>query len=104
MSPLEITLEEAHTLLKTPSKKGRCAQVLKALGKDEEGRSIELKSGRYGPYVTDGKTNASLPKNTETDDLTLADAVALLEKKRAAPKRKSPHVDARNPTGPRPAC
>jgi DNA topoisomerase-1 len=88
MSPLTISLEEAHVLLKTPSKKSRGTQVLKSLGKDSEDRSIDLKSGRYGPYVTDGKTNATLPKDTDTDAMTLEMANEMLEKKRVAPPRK----------------
>ncbi len=88
MSPLTITHEQALELLKTPSKKSRGTQVLKALGEDADGRKIELKNGRYGPYVTDGKVNATLPKDTSTDDMDLAKANELLEKKRAAPKRK----------------
>jgi DNA topoisomerase-1 len=88
MSPLTITLEEAHTLLKTPSTKSKGTQVIKRLGEDEEGRQIELKSGRYGPFVTDGKSNATLPKGTATDSVTLELANELLERKRAAPKRK----------------
>jgi len=88
MSPLTITHDQAIELLKTPSKKSRGTQVLKALGEDTEGRKIELKNGRYGPYVTDGKVNATLPKDTSTDDMSLEKANELLEKKRAAPKRK----------------
>jgi DNA topoisomerase-1 len=88
MSPLTLTLEEAHVLLKTPSKKSRGTQVLRTLGTDEDDRTIDLKSGRYGPYVTDGKANATLPKDTDTDSVTLEMANEMLEKKRAAPPRK----------------
>jgi DNA topoisomerase-1 len=87
-SPLTLTLEQAHELLKTPSKKSRGTQVIKVLGKDDEERSIELKSGRFGPYVTDGKANATLPKGTDTDSVTLESANELLEKKRANPTKK----------------
>ena len=88
VSPLVVTLEQAHELLKSPSKKSRGSQVLKSLGQDEEGRNINLKSGRYGPYITDGKTNATLPKGTATDDVDLKFANELLEKKRASPRKK----------------
>jgi DNA topoisomerase-1 len=47
-----------------------------------------LKDGRYGPYVTDGKTNASLTKKYSPDTLTHAEAIEILVKKRAAPPRK----------------
>lgn len=88
VSPLEVTLEQAHELLKSPSKRSRGSQVLKSFGEDAEGRQIELKSGRYGPYITDGKTNATLPKDKPTDEVDLAFANELLEKKRASPKKK----------------
>ncbi|MFH1631869.1 MAG: type I DNA topoisomerase [bacterium] len=58
------------------------------LGADpESGGTILIKNGRYGPYVTDGKTNASVPKGTDPESVTLDDAIGLLIKKRAAPKR-----------------
>jgi len=44
--------------------------------------------GRYGPYVTDGKTNASLPKGVTPDTLSAAQALELLASKRGAPKKK----------------
>lgn len=58
------------------------------LGKDpESGGDILVKTGRYGPYVTDGKTNASIPKSTDPESVTLEQAIEMLVKKRAAPKR-----------------
>jgi DNA topoisomerase-1 len=50
-------------------------------------REITLKSGRFGPYVTDGETNASLRKGDDVDELTLDRAIELLAERRAAPKR-----------------
>ena len=47
-----------------------------------------LKKGRYGPYVTDGSINASLPKAVEVDDLTLEQAIEMLAKKAANPRTK----------------
>ena len=43
--------------------------------------------GRYGPYVTDGKINATIPKSREPESITMEDAVTMLEKKAA--KKKS---------------
>ena len=40
---------------------------------------IKLMEGRYGAYVTDGKTNATLPKTIETDALTLEEAAQLID-------------------------
>ena len=53
---------------------------LKALGKHpESGEPVRVLDGRYGPYVTDGTTNASVPKGTLVDALTMAGAVELLK-------------------------
>src|SRR3546814_13190513 len=62
------------------------------------GGEMKLMAGRYGPYVTDGTTNATLPKTVEPDALTAEEAVALIDaraakgpakgKKKAAPKKK----------------
>jgi len=86
MSPLTITLEEALELIKN---KNSGPQELRTIGDHAEtGESLVLKSGRYGPYITDGKFNASLPRGTEPDKLTLEEAVELIDKKRAAPPKK----------------
>jgi DNA topoisomerase-1 len=50
-----------------------------------------MKDGRYGPYCSDGTTNASLPKGTVIEEFTLAQAARLLEERReAAPAKKKP--------------
>jgi DNA topoisomerase-1 len=54
------------------------------------GKPIELRDGRYGLYVTDGETNASLPKDASGDTLTFEQAVSLLEARAAAgPSKKA---------------
>ena len=68
-SPLEVTLEQAIDLLKQPKTRGRgSATPREPLKEFEEspvtGEPVKLLAGRYGPYVTDGQTNASLPKGT----------------------------------------
>ncbi len=85
-SPLEITLEQAVELLKQP--KGRRRQVkaekLKELGQHPvSDLPIVILSGRYGPYVTDGKLNASLPRGMMPDAVTMDDAVNMLEARAA---------------------
>lgn len=81
-SPITITLEEAQELLKQPKSKSRQKVELKNLGKDPDGNEIKVYSGRFGPYVTDGTTNASVPKEKSLESLTLDEAVVLISAKR----------------------
>ena len=86
MSPLTIELTEALELINNRSSG---PQELKNLGNHSEtGESLILKDGRYGPYITDGKVNASLPREIDVEKLTLDEAIELIDKKRAAPPRK----------------
>ncbi|MBM45889.1 MAG: hypothetical protein CL458_06485 [Acidimicrobiaceae bacterium] len=83
---LIITLEECLQLLSVPKKFGRRAAKppLKELGKDPNSdQPILLKDGKFGPYVTDGKTNASLKSWDSVEALTEQRAVELLAEKRA---------------------
>jgi DNA topoisomerase-1 len=92
-----ITLEEARELLAQPKPRGRAARAaaappLKELGEDPaSGKPIVLREGRFGPYVTDGETNASLRKGDTIESITPQRATELLAERRAAapaPKRK----------------
>jgi DNA topoisomerase-1 len=79
-----VTLEQATELFRQekPTRRGATRTVLRELGAHpESGDAIRLLEGRYGPYVTDGTTNASLPKDLTTDDLTLERAVDLLRER-----------------------
>jgi len=76
----EIELDEALKLLETTQ--GR--EVLKELGPHpDSGVDLKVLDGRYGPYVTDGTLNASLPKGDDPKDLVLEEAVELLVKAKA---------------------
>ncbi|RME22436.1 MAG: type I DNA topoisomerase, partial [Deltaproteobacteria bacterium] len=87
LNVLEITLDEARTLLAT-AKARRGPEPLKDLGEDPStGRAIKLMSGRYGPYVTDGETNASLPKDMDPLSIELDRAIELIRVREQAPKR-----------------
>jgi DNA topoisomerase-1 len=78
-----VSLDEALRLL---SEKTAGKKVLKDLGvHPETGKELQIFDGRYGPYVSDGEVNASLPKGTEPDDMDLDEALDLLAK---ASKRK----------------
>ena len=84
---LTLTVEEAEELLAKPKeRRGRGAPKppLKELGPDpSSGKPLVVKDGRFGPYVTDGETNASLRKGDEVDGLTLERALELLAERRA---------------------
>lgn len=85
-SPLDIKLDRAVELFRQ-SQKG--TTVLRELGPNPDtGEILIIKSGRYGPYVTDGKTNASLPKGTEPENITLEQGIELVNKRRVAGPRK----------------
>jgi DNA topoisomerase-1 len=78
-----ITLDRAKELLAQPKKSMRrpraAPKELKALGNHpESGEPVRILDGRYGPYVTDGTTNASVQKGTTVESVTLASAVELL--------------------------
>ncbi len=87
--PATITLDRAIVLCtEGVAKKIKMMTPLATLGTDPETKGeIVVRDGRYGPYVTDGKTNATIPKGTDPLTVTLPDAIAILEKKRKAPKR-----------------
>ena len=60
------------------------------------GGEIKVMAGRYGPYVTDGTTNATLPKAIEPKSVTLDDAVRLIDERAAkGPAKKSGRKPAR---------
>ncbi|MCB1519545.1 MAG: type I DNA topoisomerase [Hyphomicrobiaceae bacterium] len=65
--------------------------VLKDLGEHPDGGGkIEVLSGRYGPYVTHDKVNATIPRGKEPETLTVAEAVALLAERAAKGGGKKP--------------
>jgi DNA topoisomerase I len=86
-SPLEMTLEQALELLNEPKGKGRNnakPALIRELGKHPvSGSALNIFSGRYGPYVSDGTLNASLGKTTKPEELTVDAAVELLEARAA---------------------
>jgi DNA topoisomerase-1 len=90
----DITLEEALALYAQPKTRGRTAAAappLREVGTDPVStKPMVIKDGRFGPYVTDGETNASLRKGDEVESLTIERAAELLADRRArgpAPKR-----------------
>ncbi len=99
-----VTLEQAKELFAQPKQRGRraaAAAPLRELGKDPASeKPVVVKEGRFGPYVTDGETNASLRKGDEVESITIQRAAELLAerrekvaagggKKKAAPRRRT---------------
>ena len=82
LSPLDMTFEDALRLLSQPKARGRQAGVatsLRTMGAHPtSGKELSIKAGRYGPYVSDGEVNASLPKGRAAEGLTMEEAVELL--------------------------
>jgi DNA topoisomerase I len=87
-----VTLEQAEALFAQPKqRRGRVAKPpLADLGPHpESGAPVRVLDGRYGPYVTDGTTNASVPRGTDPESLTLEHGVELLRERAArAPATK----------------
>ena len=74
---LEVDLPQALELL---SKKANRGGALRELGEDERsGHMVDVREGRFGPYVKRGKVNASLPKDLSPDDVTFEQAMELLD-------------------------
>jgi DNA topoisomerase I len=89
------TLEDALALLAQPKQRrgrGQAKPPLRDLGPDPaSGKPVVLKEGRFGPYVTDGETNASLRRGDDPESVTIERAAELLADRRSkgpAPKRK----------------
>jgi DNA topoisomerase-1 len=80
-----ITEEEALAIYAQPKQRGRAAAApLKELGDDPvSGKPMLVKDGRFGPYVTDGETNATLRKDDDPESITPERGAELLAEKRA---------------------
>ncbi len=88
--------------------RGAAVAPLKDLGAHPEtGDPVHVMAGRFGPYVKSGKINATLPKGTTPEDLTMEQALPLLAAKAgAAPKKKAPakKAAAKKPAAKKPAA
>ena len=90
-----VTLDEALAIFAQPKQRGRraAATPLKELGADPVTQGqVTVREGRFGPYVTDGETNASLRKGDDVESITLERAAELLADRRTrgpATKKKA---------------
>ena len=100
----DISLEQALAIYAQPKQRGRAAAKppLAELGTDPvSGRPVVVKDGRFGPYVTDGETNATLRKDDDPEQITPERGYELLADKRAqgpAKKRTAKKGAARKTT------
>ena len=98
-----ITLDEALKIYSEPKRRGRQAAALpplRELGTDPAtGKPMVIKDGRFGPYVTDGETNASLRKGDDVVSITDERATELLADRRArGPVKRTARKSARKAT------
>jgi DNA topoisomerase-1 len=102
VSPLDVTLEQSLFLLEQPKVRGRRAAAATPIRAFDESpvtkKPLQLLNGRYGPYVTDGVTNASLPKDTDPKQLTMEAALALLAERAAKGPAKKKGIRKGSPT------
>ncbi|GAA3303816.1 type I DNA topoisomerase [Glutamicibacter nicotianae] len=97
-----ITLDEALAIYAQPKQRGRRAAVppLAEFGVDPNSeKNIVVKDGRFGPYITDGVTNITVPRGTSLEELTREQAIELLADKRARGpvKRTAKKAPAKKP-------
>ena len=99
-----MTLDEALALLAQPKQRGRraaAAPPLRELGADPvSGKPMVVKDGRFGPYVTDGETNASLRSADDVETLTDERAAELLAAAASAARRSRAREQSRTPAAP----
>lgn len=96
-----VSLDEAVAVLAAPKqRRGAAASAGVDVGEDPATKKmIQLKEGRFGPYVTDGETNASLRRGDHAESLTIERAAELLAERRAAgpaPKRPRKRAAAKS--------
>ena len=85
-----VDLERGLALLAAPKRSARQAakRVIRKIDVPDGGTALQVLEGRFGPYVTDGEVNASIPKGADPNTLSFEEAQALLEARRGAPPRE----------------
>jgi DNA topoisomerase-1 len=98
----DVTLDEALAIYAQPkygAGSRRAASALAEFDADPvSGKPIRVRDGRFGPYVTDGETNVTIPRGQKPEDITFEIAVQMLADKRAkgpAPKRGAKKAPAK---------
>ncbi|MGO2746356.1 type I DNA topoisomerase [Microbacterium sp.] len=100
----DVTLDEALAIYAQPKYGAGSRRAASALAEFEadpvSGKAIRVRDGRFGPYVTDGETNVTIPRGQKPEDITFEIAVQMLADKRAkgpAPKRGAKKAPAKKP-------
>ncbi len=92
VSPLDVSLEQALALLaqpKTSRGRGQKKEPIKVFDNSPiTEQPVQLLEGRYGPYVTDGETNASIPRGANVEEVNFTQALELLAERAAKGGRK----------------
>ena len=95
----DITLDEALEIYKQPKYGARrAAAALKEFDNDPVSeKPLKVRDGRFGPYVTDGETNATIPRGEQVDEITFERAVQLIADKRAKGPAKKRTTTRKSP-------
>jgi len=91
--PASLTLDEAVALLAAKAAGGGVSGRL--VGQHPNGGPVTVREGRFGPYVNWGKVNATIPKSTRPDSITLADAIELIAEREGKPAPAAHKAPAR---------
>ncbi len=87
--PASLTLEGAVAMLAAKASGGGGGAGGRALGDHPDGGPVSVRAGRFGAYVNWGKVNATIPKSTSLDEITLEEALALIAERDGKPARKT---------------
>jgi DNA topoisomerase-1 len=106
---LELGLNRAVSLIADKranprSRGGTAAKPLRELGNHTDGEPINVFAGRYGPYVKHGKTNATIPKEITPEEVTLEQAIELINERAKKPVKKKPAAKKKAPAKKKPAA
>ncbi|MFY9970308.1 MAG: type I DNA topoisomerase [Roseiarcus sp.] len=91
--PASLTLDEAVALLAAKAAGGGVSGRL--VGQHPNGGPVTVREGRFGPYVNWGKVNATIPKSTHPDSITLTDAIELIAEREGKPAPEARKAPAR---------
>jgi DNA topoisomerase-1 len=102
-----VDLARALALFAEPKRGGRrqmTRRVIRQIDAADGGAALQVLEGRYGPYVTDGETNASIPRGLDPATISPEDARSLIEARRGAPPREKRSRFGAKRRAPRPAA